>query len=173
MPVATTERSVVLTGHDQYLFREGTHSRLYEKLGAHFLDAGADSATHFAVWAPNALSVSVVGDWNGWGPRADPMQPNDSGIWQARVPRAKPGNVYKFHIVSRNAGYKVDKADPYAFRAEEPPRTGSMVWDLAYEWHDGAWMAERKSRNALDAPCSVYEVHLGSWRRSPDNPDKQ
>jgi 1,4-alpha-glucan branching enzyme len=172
MPVATTERSVVLTGHDQYLFREGTHSRLYEKLGAHFLDAGADSATHFAVWAPNALSVSVVGDWNGWEPRADPMQPNDSGIWQARVPKAKPGNVYKFHIVSRNAGYKVDKADPYAFRAEEPPRTGSMVWDLAYEWRDGAWMAERKSRNALDAPWSIYEVHLGSWRRDPANPER-
>jgi len=166
MSVTATERSVVLTGHDQYLFREGTHSRLYEKMGAHFLG----DTTHFSVWAPNAQSVAVVGDWNGWDPRSDPMQPNDSGIWQARVPRAKPGNVYKFHIVSRNAGYKVDKADPYAFRAEEPPRTGSMVWDLSYEWHDGAWMTDRKYRNALDAPWSVYEVHLGSWRRSPDNP---
>jgi 1,4-alpha-glucan branching enzyme len=165
----TRERgSVTLTGHDQYLFREGTHSRLYEKLGAHF----SGDATHFAVWAPNALSVAVVGDWNGWDPRVNPMQGSDSGIWQLRVPKAKPGSVYKFHIVSRNAGYKVDKADPYAFRAEEPPRTGSMVWDLAYEWRDQAWMQERKARNALDAPWSVYEVHLGSWRRSPDNPDK-
>src|SRR5438132_1047189 len=164
---AVAERTVNLTGHDQYLFREGTHSRLYEKLGAHFLG----DATHFAVWAPNAVSVAVVGDWNGWDSRTHPMKATgDSGIWQLRVPEAKPGSVYKFHIVSRNAGYKVDKADPYAFRAEEPPRTGSMVWDLSYEWHDGAWMADRKYRNALDAPWSVYEVHLGSWRRSPDDP---
>src|SRR3954470_21302230 len=166
----TRERTVTLTGHDQYLFREGTHSRLYEKLGAHFLEAGGNSETYFAVWAPNAKSVSVVGDWNGWDPRANAMQGSDSGIWHTRVAKAKPGCVYKFHIVSRNAGYKVDKADPYAFRAEEPPRTGSMVWDLAYEWKDAAWMAERKQRNALDAPWSVYEMHLGSWRRSPDNP---
>ena len=166
---AVTERSVALTGHDQYLFREGTHSRLYEKLGAHFLG----EATYFAVWAPNAQSVSVVGDWNGWDPRSNPMRPTgDTGIWAVTVPQAKPGSVYKFHIVSRNAGYQVDKADPYAFRAEQPPRTGSLVWDLAFEWHDGAWMSERKSRNALDAPWSIYEVHLGSWRRSPDNPSQ-
>src|SRR5438067_6516292 len=166
---AVAERTVDITANDQYLYREGTQSRLYEKLGAHFLG----DTTHFAVWAPNAVSVAVVGDFNGWDPRTHPMKATgDSGIWQLRVPEAKPGSVYKFHVVSRNAGFKVDKADPYAFRAEEPPRTGSMVWDLAYEWHDGAWMADRKYRNALDAPCSVYEVHLGSWRRSPDNPDK-
>jgi len=166
MPAVAERSSVTLTGHDHYLFREGTHSRLYEKLGAHFVG----DETHFAVWAPNAQSVSVVGDWNDWDPRSNPMQGSDSGIWQVRVPKAKPGCVYKFHVVSRNAGYKVDKADPYAFRAEEPPRTGSMVWDLSYEWQDGAWMADRKYRNALDAPWSIYEVHLGSWRRSPDNP---
>src|SRR5436190_1959383 len=114
---AVAERTVTLTGHDQYLFREGTHSRLYEKLGAHFLG----TETYFAVWAPNAQSVSVVGDWNSWDPRTNPMQGSDSGIWQVRVPNAKPGCVYKFHIVSRNAGYRVDKADPYALRAEEPP----------------------------------------------------
>jgi len=161
-------RAAQFGGHDQYLFREGTHSRLYEKLGAHF----ADGATHFAVWAPNAASVSVVGDFNDWDPRAHPLQGSDAGVWSARVPEAKPGTVYKFHIVSRNAGYRVDKADPYAFRAEEPPRTGSVVWDLAYEWNDAEWMANRKARNALDAPWSIYEVHLGSWRRSPDNADK-
>src|SRR5436189_1117531 len=167
MPILADRSSVTLTGHDQYLFREGTHSRLYEKLGAHFLG----NETHFAVWAPNAQSVSVIGDWNSWDPRTNPMRSTgDSGVWAARVPEAKPGNVYKLHIVSRNAGYRVDKADPYAFRAEEPPRTGSMVWDLAYEWHDEAWMRERKARNALDAPCSVYEVHLGSWMRSPETP---
>ena len=108
---AVTERAVSLTGHDQYLFREGTHSRLYEKLGAHF----TGEETHFAVWAPNAQSVSVVGDWNGWDPRTHPMRPTgDSGIWALRVPEAKPGSVYKFHIISRHAGYRVDKADPYA-----------------------------------------------------------
>src|SRR3954469_10545711 len=165
MPVAT-DRSLALTGHDQYLFREGTHSRLYEKLGAHFLG----DATHFAVWAPNAESVALVGDFNAWDPRRHPMRGSDAGIWSLRVPEAKPGAVYKFHIVSRNAGYRVDKADPYAFRAEEAPRTGSVVWDLEYQWNDAAWMADRKWRNGLDAPCSIYEVHLGSWRRSPDNP---
>jgi 1,4-alpha-glucan branching enzyme len=159
----------VLSGHDLYLFREGTHSRLYEKLGAH----PVEGATEFALWAPNAASVAVVGDFNGWDPRKHPMQPSgDAGIWQARVPQAKQGSLYKFHVVSRHAGYKVDKADPYAFRAETPPRTGSMVWDLAYEWHDAEWMRERKERNALEAPHSVYEVHLGSWMRSPDAPTK-
>jgi len=167
MPAVTDRTAVTLTGHDQYLFREGTHSRLYEKMGAHFMG----DATSFAVWAPNAVSVAVVGDFNGWDPRKHPMQAEgDSGIWQLRVTEAKPGSVYKFHIVSRNAGFKVDKADPYAFRAEQPPRTGSMVWDLAYEWRDQAWMQERKARNALDAPHSTYEVHLGSWRRDPSDP---
>src|SRR3954465_10827159 len=161
---------LALSGHDLYLFREGTHSRLYQKLGAHL----SEGATEFAVWAPNAASVAVVGDFNGWDPRQHAMRQSSdgSGIWYARVRDAKQGSVYKFHIVSRHAGYRVDKADPYAFRAEEPPRTGSMVWDLAYDWKNGAWMAERKSRNALDAPWSVYEVHLGSWRRSPDNPSQ-
>ena len=163
----TTERA--LTGHDEYLFREGRHTRLYEKLGAQVL---AD-ATHFAVWAPNAESVAVVGDFNGWDARRHPMRSTgDSGIWALRVPEARPGSRYKFHVVSRDAGYRVDKADPYAFRAEEPPRTGSVVWDLAYEWGDGAWMKARGRRNALDAPWSIYEVHLGSWRRSTDDPEK-
>jgi 1,4-alpha-glucan branching enzyme len=168
MSSLATPRSA-LSGHDLYLFREGTHSRLYEKLGAHLVDG----ATEFALWAPNAASVAVVGDFNDWDPRKHPMQPSgDAGIWQARVPQAKQGSLYKFHVVSRHAGYKVDKADPYAFRAETPPRTGSMVWDLAYEWHDAEWMRTRKERNALEAPHSVYEVHLGSWMRSPDDPTK-
>src|SRR5919202_11107 len=162
MPTVT-ERSVALTGHDQYLFREGTHSRLYEKLGAQFMG----DATHFAVWAPNAQSVSVIGDWNGWDPRSNPMRPTgDSGIWTARVPEAKPGSVYKFHIVSRHAGYRVDKADPYAFRAEEPPRTGSMVWDLAYEWRDSAWMAEycqRMKFTHVELLPIMEHPFYGSW----------
>ena len=160
-------QKAALSGHDLYLFREGTHSRLYERLGAH----PVEGATEFAVWAPNAASVSVIGDFNGWDLRRHPMRSTgDSGIWQARVPEAKHGSVYKFHVVSKHAGYTVDKADPYAFRAETPPSTASVVWDLAYQWNDGEWMRARRSRNALDAPHSVYEVHLGSWMRSPDNP---
>ena len=165
---AVTDRAFALTGHDAYLFREGTHSRLYEKLGAHH--AGGD--THFAVWAPNAASVSVIGEFNRWDERAHPMQGSDSGIWTLTVPGVKPGALYKYHVVSRSSGYKVDKSDPFAFRCETPPSTASMVWDLDYEWNDGAWMADRGRRNALNAPHSIYELHLGSWRRSPDNPDK-
>jgi 1,4-alpha-glucan branching enzyme len=168
MPVVS-EKSVALTGHDEYLFREGTHARLYEKLGAQFLG----DRTHFAVWAPNAQSVSLIGDFNDWDPRRHPMRSSgDSGIWTLQVPQARPGSVYKFRIVSRNAGYRVDKADPYAFRAEEAPRTGSVVWDLAYQWGDAAWMQGRAKKNSLQSPWSIYEVHLGSWRRSPDAPDR-
>jgi 1,4-alpha-glucan branching enzyme len=169
---ATTERSTGLTGHDQYLFREGTHSRLYEKLGAHVFP----DAVEFAVWAPNADSVSVIGDWNGWDPRAAPMHPSEAGVWTARVPGGKQGarhgSIYKFHVVARNGEFRVDKSDPFAFRAETPPRTGSVVWDLAYDWDDAQWMKTRHDRNALGAPCSVYELHLGSWRRDPSNPSR-
>src|ERR1044071_83229 len=159
-----------LSGHDLYLFREGTHSRLYQKLGAHLVEG----ATEFAVWAPNAASVAVVGDFNGWDPRRHPMrQTSDaSGIWYARAPEARQGSVYKYHIVSKHAGFRVDKADPYAFRCETPPKTGSVVWDLDYEWQDAEWMRTRGRRNALDAPQAVYEVHLGSWMRSPDHPER-
>jgi 1,4-alpha-glucan branching enzyme len=159
-----------MSGHDLYLFREGTHTRLHEKLGAHVL---AD-ATRFAVWAPNAQSVAVVGDFNAWDPRAHPMRQaaDSSGVWEAWVPQAKPGSVYKYHVVSKQGNFRVDKADPFAFRCEQPPRTGSIVGELGYQWNDSAWMQDRKHRNALDAPWSVYEVHLGSWRRSPQEPGR-
>jgi len=159
---------LALSGHDLYLFREGTHSRLYQKLGAHLVEG----AVEFAVWAPNAASVALVGDFNGWDPREHPMRQtgDGSGIWYARAPQAREGSLYKYHIVSKHGGYKVDKADPYAFRCETPPKTGSVVWDLDYEWHDAEWMRTRGGRNALDAPQAVYEVHLGSWMRSPDHP---
>ena len=165
---ATTERTTALTGHDQYLFREGTHSRLYEKLGAHVVS----NAVEFAVWAPNAASVAVIGDWNGWNPRANPMIGSDAGIWRARVEGARHGSIYKFHVVSKMGDFRVDKSDPFAFRAEPAPRTGSVVWDLAYEWGDAEWMQTRQHRNALGAPCSVYELHLGSWRRDPSDPQR-
>jgi 1,4-alpha-glucan branching enzyme len=168
MSTATQRAASGLTGHDLYLFREGTHTRLYEKLGAH-VDAGG---TRFAVWAPNAQSVAVVGDFNGWDPRKHPMQGSDSGVWEAYAPGVKQGAIYKYHIVSRHGSFSVDKADPYAFRAELPPRTASVAWDLSYTWNDADWMRDRKRRNALDAPWSVYEVHLGSWRRDPNAPGR-
>jgi 1,4-alpha-glucan branching enzyme len=154
-----------LTADDLYLFAEGTHGRLASKLGAHVRPDG----TSFAVWAPNADRVSVIGDFNGWDTASAPLEPvASSGIWSGRVDEAREGQTYKFHIRSRQAGYRVDKADPFAFRAETPPKTGSIVWDLTYEWDDAEWVVSRAERNGLSAPMSIYEVHLGSWRRGPD-----
>jgi 1,4-alpha-glucan branching enzyme len=163
MTPTTTSRE--LSADDLYLFAEGTHGRLADKLGAHPHAAG----TSFAVWAPNAEGVSVIGDFNGWNVEADPLSPvRSSGIWSGDVVSARPGHAYKFHIRSRHAGFRVDKADPFAFHAETPPKTGSIVWDLAYEWGDDAWLGSRGGWNALSSPMSIYEVHLGSWRRGPD-----
>jgi 1,4-alpha-glucan branching enzyme len=149
-----------LTEDDLYLWNEGTHYRLYEKLGSH----QADEGTYFAVWAPNADRVSVVGDWNGWDPGSDPLQARGvSGIWEGVIAHAGPASAYKYHIT--NGDYQVEKADPFGYHHETPPQTASKVWSLDYEWGDADWMAGRGARNALDAPASVYEVHLGSWRR--------
>ena len=149
---------------DAYLFREGTHSRLYDVLGCH---PAKEGGAHFAVWAPNAESVSVIGDWNYWSGDADPLAPSadGTGIWHGHVPNAAVGQAYKYRIRSRHGGYTVDKADPVAFSAELPPATASRVCELSYEWNDAEWMSTRGPRNALGAPMSVYEVHLGSWRR--------
>jgi len=150
---------------DSYLFREGTHSRLYERLGCH---PGPSGGAEFAVWAPNAETVSVIGDWNGWSESADRLAQRDdgTGVWTGFAAEAAQGHAYKYRIHSRYGGYVVDKADPFAFMAEHPPATGSRVWDLGYQWQDQDWMATRGRRNALDAPMSVYEMHLGSWRRN-------
>jgi 1,4-alpha-glucan branching enzyme len=161
----------VLTDHDIYLFREGTHVRAYEKLGAHPISAAEGlPGTHFSVWAPNAAAVSVVGDFNGWNPASHRLEPrmDSSGIWSGFIEGVRHGSLYKYHIVSRNGGYAVNKADPYAFCAEKPPRTASVVWDLSYEWGDGEWMKNRRRANSLESPWSVYELHLGSWRRVPE-----
>jgi 1,4-alpha-glucan branching enzyme len=156
----------LLTPEDLHWFNEGTHSRLFDKLGAHLVGTGNDAGTVFAVWAPNAERVSVVGDFNDWNPDAAPLHPRQtSGIWEGFLPRLGPGALYKYHVVSRHGGYRADKADPFAFRTEAPPKTGSVVWDLSYDWGDGAWMAGRGRANALDAPMSIYEMHLGSWMR--------
>jgi 1,4-alpha-glucan branching enzyme len=159
------------TDHDAYLFKEGSHTKLYEKLGAHLVSREDVPGTAFAVWAPNAERVSVIGGFNQWDPRAHPLKVrwDESGIWEGFIPGIQPGTIYKYHVVSRHHGYAVDKADPYAFHAETPPKTASIVWDLEYEWGDDEWMKTRRAANALDGPISVYEVHLGSWRRVPED----
>jgi 1,4-alpha-glucan branching enzyme len=154
----------VLTDQDIYLFREGTHSHLGSKLGCNLVPgAGA----HFAVWAPNAAAVSVVGDWNGWRAGEDVLAPraDGSGIWEGTAAGVQRGQTYKYRITSRVDGFVVEKADPYAFCSELPPATASRAWTLEYEWRDSAWMNSRASRNGLDAPMSIYELHAGSWRR--------
>jgi 1,4-alpha-glucan branching enzyme len=162
---------VLLTEHDIYLFREGTHGRAYEKLGAHPMPASPESpaGTHFAVWAPNAASVSLISDFNGWDSQAHPLtaRADSSGIWEAFVPGVGRGALYKYHIISQQQGYTVAKSDPFAFYCETPPRTASVVWDLAYEWGDAAWRERRAATAALTAPWSIYELHLGSFRRVP------
>jgi len=155
----------VLNDADIHLFREGTHCRLYRELGCHF-DRGRGGA-QFAVWAPNASAVSVVGDWNGWNAAADPLGArwDGSGIWEGHVAGVRHGQAYKFRIESHIGGQVLEKADPFAVCAELAPATASRAWSLEYEWGDAKWMSSRAARNALDAPISVYEVHAGSWRR--------
>jgi 1,4-alpha-glucan branching enzyme len=153
----------MLSEHDIYLFKEGTHANLYRKLGCHLSEGGAQ----FAVWAPNARAVSVIGEWNGWKPGVDVMNPrwDESGIWEADVGGVRAGQSYKFSITTVH-GSRADRADPMAFYAEVAPASASRAWSLDYAWRDADWMGERGKRNAPDAPYAVYEVHLGSWRRS-------
>lgn len=155
----------MLTDQDIYLFREGTHGRIYRELGAHATADG--SGVRFAVWAPNASEVSVVGDWNGWNAGSHRLAPRSdhSGIWEANIPAVQHGQAYKYRITSHVSGYQVEKADPFGTYCELPPATASRVWNLDYAWHDESWMACRATRNGLDAPMSIYELHAGSWRR--------
>jgi 1,4-alpha-glucan branching enzyme len=158
-----------LSQDDLYLFNEGSHLRLYEKLGAHPMSAAGVEGTYFAVFAPNAVEVTVIGDFNGWNETSHPLNARgNSGIWEGFIPAVRIGKHYKYHIVSRYGGYEVDKADPFAFTSELPPRTASIVWDLDYPWADQDWMSERHRRNSFDQPMSIYEVHLGSWTRVPE-----
>ncbi|HIJ69383.1 MAG TPA: 1,4-alpha-glucan branching protein GlgB, partial [Deltaproteobacteria bacterium] len=159
-----------ITEHDTYLFKQGNHFRLYEKMGSHIVDVDGVSGTFFAVWAPNAAEVSVIGDFNVWDKETHPLAVrwDGSGIWEGFIPGLGQGAIYKYHIVSRENSYEVDKGDPYARHWETPPKTGSIVWDTSYDWNDGQWMADRAKANALNAPWSTYEVHLGSWKRMPE-----
>jgi 1,4-alpha-glucan branching enzyme len=166
----TVRHDVSLLGkQDFHLFNEGTHNRLYEKLGAHLLTVDGVSGAYFAVWAPNAREVSVIGDFNSWEKRKYFLaNRGNSGIWDGFIGGLPAGSKYKFHILSAAHDYQVDKADPLAFHAETPPRTGSIVWDLNYDWHDNAWMEQRRNTNLFSRPMSIYEVHLGSWMRVPE-----
>ncbi len=160
--------SSALSDYDLRLLAEGTHARLHEHLGAHVRDGGVS----FAVWAPNARSVAVLGDWNGWDPRRDAMLPRGGGVWETFVADIGAGASYKLRIVGPG-GDGFDKADPFAFRAEPPPRTASIVSALRYEWQDQEWLARRAETRAAREPWSIYEVHLGSWRRVPEEPDRR
>jgi len=158
-----------LTDDDLYLFNEGSHYRLYDKLGAHPMNMDGVEGTYFAVWAPNARQVFVIGEFNGWDRSSHPLRSRgQSGIWEGFISNVGKGTIYKYYLLSRYRGYQVEKADPLALYSEIPPRTASIVWELDYAWGDQAWTEKRCERNALDAPISIYEVHLGSWRRVPE-----
>ncbi len=157
----------LLSPYDLHLFNEGTHSHLFEKLGAH--PVHDPEGTYFAVWAPNADSVSVIGDFNGWDNAANGLYAREqSGIWEGFIPTVRHGALYKYRVHSKVTGRGVDKADPFAAYSEAPPRQASVVWDLAYTWGDDGWMQSRKAVNSRSSPMAVYEVHLGSWMRVPE-----
>jgi 1,4-alpha-glucan branching enzyme len=156
----------LLTDQDLYLFNEGNPYRLYDKLGAHLAEADGVQGTNFAVWAPNAREVSVIGDFNGWNKTVNRLaRRGNSGVWEGFVAGVKKGQTYKYFIVSNYGNFSAEKADPMAFSAEEAPKTASVVASLDYDWKDAGWMKARGPKNALKSPVSIYEVHLGSWRR--------
>jgi 1,4-alpha-glucan branching enzyme len=160
----------VITEYDAYLFSQGKHTRIYDKLGAHLTRVGDAEGVHFGVWAPNADRVSVVGDFNLWDGRVHPMrQLSPTGIWEIFIPGVHEGQRYKFEIRSRVHGELLLKADPYGFRFEHPPQSASVVATREYAWHDADWFIQRAGSNAgFNRPMAIYEVHLGSWARVPE-----
>ncbi|MCJ8164555.1 1,4-alpha-glucan branching protein GlgB [Pontibacter sp. E15-1] len=173
-----TERAVYpasrLTDFDIYLFKEGRHFTLYEKLGSHYMEYAGKTGTSFAVWAPNAEQVSVMGDFNEWNRESHQLHAREdgSGIWEGFVPNMAPGMLYKYHIKSRYHLFHVEKSDPFAFCRESPPQTASVVSDLKYEWQDAQWMEQRNAQKDAAQPYSVYELHLGSWRRKMEDSNR-
>ncbi|WP_299754372.1 1,4-alpha-glucan branching protein GlgB [uncultured Pontibacter sp.] len=161
----------LFTDFDIYLFKEGKHFSLYLKLGSHPMELQGRQGTYFAVWAPNADQVSVMGEFNGWSRENHQLhvRHDGSGIWEGFVPEVQAGMMYKYHIKSKYHLYHVEKSDPFAFCREVPPQTASIVSELKYEWQDQAWIDERKSKAGKPQPFSVYELHLGSWRRKPED----
>ncbi|HWD89506.1 MAG TPA: 1,4-alpha-glucan branching protein GlgB [Mucilaginibacter sp.] len=157
---------------DVSLFKSGKHYKLYEIMGSHVIEKDGVIGTYFAVWAPNAQYVSVIGNFNYWDRDTHPLfvRWDASGIWEGFIPNVGDGETYKYFIIS-SSGEELEKSDPFALRWEEPPRTASIVADTYYEWKDTKWMKERHEHNGLDKPFSVYEVHIGSWARNPESPD--
>ncbi|HDR16878.1 MAG TPA: 1,4-alpha-glucan branching protein GlgB [Desulfobacteraceae bacterium] len=169
-PGENINQKSLVTDDDVYLFNEGSHFRLYEKLGAHPVNRGDESGVCFGVWAPNAEGVSVIGSFNDWRKDANPLQPKgESGVWERYIPGVVVGDCYKFHVRSRFEGYIADKLDPFAFYSEKPPRTGSVVWDLKYQWEDEEWMSRSENRLNSGKAVSIYEVHAGSWMRHQED----
>lgn len=160
-----------LTDFDLHLFSEGTHCKIYEKLGAHPAVVNGKKGTHFAVWAPNAETVAVIGDFNKWDASKNPMQQlPTSGIWACFIPGLEEGTIYKYYLKSKVDGYAAEKTDPVGFASEMRPKTASVIWDVnKYKWNDQKWVEKRQKANGLDAPVSIYELHLGSWMRVPDD----
>ncbi|MDD3933170.1 MAG: 1,4-alpha-glucan branching protein GlgB [Methanoculleus sp.] len=169
-----TRTGSLITDYDVYLFRQGSHSRLHDRLGSHPAVAGGTQGTFFAVWAPNAVEVSVIGDFNRWEAGKNPLgvRSDDSGIWEGFIPDIGHGALYKYHVKSRYNNYSVEKGDPFAYFWEIPPKTASIIWDLAYTWRDRAWMRGREENNSPDAPVSIYEMHPGSWRKVPEEENR-
>jgi len=162
------QHSYLLTDFDLHLHLQGSHWRTYEKLGAQIVSSGKTPAVSFAVWAPNAQCISVIGDFNGWDRGANPLHSRgDAGVWELTVSGVQKGACYKFYIENRDTGEGFEKADPYAFYAEQPPKTASRVWSLdSHQWKDDSWMKARAEQGLLSSAMSIYEVHLGSWRRT-------
>ncbi|MBK8701533.1 MAG: 1,4-alpha-glucan branching protein GlgB [Saprospiraceae bacterium] len=160
----------LFTDYDVYLFRSGKHIRLYERFGSHLLTLDDEEGCYFAVFAPAAKSVAVIGDFNGWVGDEHELKPrwDESGIWEGFITGIKAGDLYKYHIESTNRSLRFDKIDPYAFHFQTPPSHCSIVWDLKHNWNDKSWMKNRAKKNELNCPYSIYEVHLGSWRRHAD-----
>lgn len=160
--------------YDIHLFKEGCHTCLYEKLGAHRMSVSGQKGIYFALWAPNAKSVSVIGDFNQWQKTAHPLAVrwDSSGIWEGFVPGLRDGALYKYHIQSYHNNYTVDKSDPFGFVWENPPRSATKTASLEFTWQDEAWMSRRGKKNSLSSPISIYEVHIGSWRRVPDGQNR-
>jgi 1,4-alpha-glucan branching enzyme len=158
----------ILTPEDLHLFNEGRHHRAYFRMGAHPGHLEGRAGVYFSVWAPGAKSVSVIGDFNGWRHQADRLLPmGSSGVWSGFIQGAAAGQAYKYYITSQE-GYTAEKADPYALYSELPPKTASVIWNLDYDWKDQDWISARDRRQAHDQPMSIYELHLGSWRRNPE-----
>ncbi len=160
-----------ITEYDIYLFREGKHFSLYQKLGATIMEHNGTKGTFFAVWAPNAQEVSVIGNFNGWSKSSHPLtvRGDESGIWEGFIPGVGKGEIYKYFIHSQHGNYTVEKADPVSKYNEQPPKTASVVWEYEHTWRDDAWMKKREEYNSLNKPMSVYEVQLESWRRSVED----